>query len=83
VVRFIGSDHPERTDAGLEPWREVVARWVREGRTPTFFVHTPDNLDSPGLARSFHSAVADLVPDLERLADLPEPDRPPEQESLF
>ena len=83
VVRFIGSDHPERTDAGLEPWREVVARWVREGRTPTFFVHTPDNLDSPGLARSFHAAVADLVPDLERLADLPELDRPPEQESLF
>ena len=83
IVRFIGSDHPHRTDAGLEPWREVVARWLREGRTPTFFVHTPDNLDSPGLARSFHAAVADLVPDLGRLADLPELDRPPEQESLF
>lgn len=83
VVRFIGSDHPDRTDEGLDVWRSIVSGWVAEGRTPTFFVHTPDNLDSPGLARSFHAAVADLVPDLERLADPPEPDRPPEQESLF
>jgi hypothetical protein len=35
-----------------------------------FFVHTPDNGDSPGLARSFHAEVGLLVPGL---AALPEP----------
>jgi hypothetical protein len=60
-----------------------VSGWIAEGRTPTFFVHTPDNLESPALARSFHAAVADLQPGLERLAELPSADRPVEQESLF
>lgn len=83
VVRFIGSDHSHRTDVGLEEWRPIVADWLREGRTPTFFVHTPDNLESPGLARAFHAAVADLVPDLERLPEPPSVDPPPAQESLF
>jgi uncharacterized protein YecE (DUF72 family) len=83
VVRFIGSDHPERTDAGLAGWQPIVADWVRDGRTPTFFVHTPDNLESPALARSFHAAVAGAVSGLECLPDAPEADLPPAQESLF
>jgi uncharacterized protein YecE (DUF72 family) len=82
IVRFIGSDHPDTTAAGLREWEPIVADWLSEGRTPTFFVHTPDNRDSPTLARGFHDAVRAMVPEL---APLPEawPVSPAEQGSLF
>lgn len=70
IVRFIGSDHPDLTDEGLRRWHERLAGWVEEGRTPTFFVHTPDNTRSPELARGVHDQVTALVPDLQ---PLPEP----------
>jgi uncharacterized protein YecE (DUF72 family) len=73
VVRYIGRDDADATVAGWQPWVPIVARWIEEGRTPTFFVHTPDNADSPALARRFHAEVRLLVPSL---APLPEPRRP-------
>jgi hypothetical protein len=57
----------------------VVAGWLAEGRSPTVFVHTPDNVEAPGLARRFHDDVRALVPDL---APLPEP-APTEPATLF
>ncbi|MBI4932787.1 MAG: DUF72 domain-containing protein [Actinobacteria bacterium] len=82
IVRFIGSDHPELTDLGLHRWQPLIADWLDEGRTPTMFVHTPDNERTPELARGFHDAVARLVP---QLTPLPEalPVGGPEQISLF
>ena len=67
---------------GLRDWQPIVADWLREGRTPTVFVHTPDNLDAPMLARGFHNALRALVPEL---TALPEawPVAPAEQGSLF
>lgn len=82
IVRFIGSEHPDVTAAGLEQWQPIVRDWVHDGRSPTFFVHTPDNADSPALARGFHDAVAAMVPDLAALPD-PLPVDPAEQGSLF
>jgi uncharacterized protein YecE (DUF72 family) len=70
VVRYLGRDDTEATVAGWREWVEVVARWLVEGRHPTFFVHTPDNVESPGLARRFHDEVRARVP---ALAPLPEP----------
>jgi uncharacterized protein YecE (DUF72 family) len=70
VVRYIGRDDPARTVAGWQPWLEVVAGWLREGRSPTVFIHTPDNVESLELARRFHDDVAARVPGL---APLPEP----------
>jgi uncharacterized protein YecE (DUF72 family) len=82
IVRIIGSDHPDVTAAGLHDWLPIVADWLLDGRTPTVFVHTPDNLDAPMLARGFHDAVRALVPDLAPLPD-PLPVVPAEQGSLF
>ncbi len=82
VVRFIGSDDPEVTAEGLQQWHAIVADWIAEGRTPTFFVHTPDNVDSPGLARAFHAEVALSVPELTPLPE-PLPLVEAEQGSLF
>ena len=82
VVRFIGSDHPELTDSGLQRWEQTIAEWLDDGRTPTVFVHTPDNSRSPALARAFHATLCDIVDGLEPLPE-PMPIGGPEQTTLF
>jgi uncharacterized protein YecE (DUF72 family) len=76
MVRYIGRDDPARTIAGWQPWLEPVAGWLREGRTPTVFIHTPDNVDALDLARRFHADVRALVPEIEPLPE-PIPAGPP------
>ncbi|SEH00123.1 Uncharacterized conserved protein YecE, DUF72 family [Nonomuraea solani] len=79
IVRYLGRDAEERTVEGWRPWLGTVAEWLREGRSPTVFIHTPDNADAPVLARRFHDEVRALVPDLDPLPTpmpLPEPDEP-------
>ena len=82
IVRFIGCDGPTATANGIARWQPIVADWLREGRTPTFFAHTPDNANTPALALGFHAAVALLVPELEPLPE-PLPIVTEEQGSLF
>ena len=75
IVRYLGRDATERTVEGWREWVEVTADWLREGRSPTVFVHTPDNADAPELARRFHDEVRTRVPGLEPLPE-PEPVEP-------
>lgn len=70
VVRYIGRDDAETTAKGWAPWLDSVVQWLAEGRSPTVFVHTPDNIDALALARRFHDEVRARVP---RLAPLTEP----------
>ncbi|UFS95795.1 DUF72 domain-containing protein [Nocardia huaxiensis] len=70
IVRYHGRDDVDRTVAGWQPWVETVAGWLREGRSPTVFVHTPDNAKARTLARRFHGEVRARVPEL---APLPDP----------
>jgi uncharacterized protein YecE (DUF72 family) len=79
IVRYLGRDSAEETIKGWRPWTTVVADWLREGRSPTIFVHTPDNAEAPALARRFHDDVRALVPGLD---PLPEPE-PVEPATLF
>ena len=76
VVRYIGRDDTVRTVAGWRPWADQVAGWLREGRSPTVFIHTPDNVDALELARRFHDDVRALVPEVEPLPE-PVPAGPP------
>jgi len=76
VVRYIGRDDAARTVAGWRPWVETVAGWLREGRSPTVFIHTPDNVEALELARRFHDDVRAKVPEVEPLAE-PAPSGPP------
>jgi uncharacterized protein YecE (DUF72 family) len=76
VVRYIGRDDAARTVAGWQPWLDVVAGWLREGRSPTVFIHTPDNVDALELARRFHHDVRARVPEVEPLPE-PVPAGPP------
>lgn len=83
IVRYIGRDATEPTIQGWAPWIDVVDGWLREGRSPTVFIHTPDNAAALPLARRFH---ADVRARLAGLAPLPEPlpvTAPGEQATLF
>ncbi|WP_211277826.1 DUF72 domain-containing protein [Couchioplanes caeruleus] len=79
IVRYLGRDATDRTVEGWRPWVGIVADWLREGRSPTVFIHTPDNADAPALARRFHDEVRARVPEL---AALPRP-TPVEPLTLF
>ncbi|MBP2706262.1 DUF72 domain-containing protein [Microbispora sp. RL4-1S] len=79
VVRYIGRDAATETIAGWAHWVDQVTEWLREGRSPTVFVHTPDNAEALTLARRFHEEVRTRVPQVE---PLPEP-VPAEPLTLF
>ena len=70
IVRLIGSDDVEGTAEGLRAWIPQLAEWISQGREPYVFVHQPENLESPALARTIHAEVAAVV---ESLAVLPTP----------
>ncbi|MTD58327.1 DUF72 domain-containing protein [Amycolatopsis sp. RM579] len=70
VVRYIGRDDDAQTVEGWQHWVDTVVGWLREGRSPTVFVHTPDNARALVLARRFHDEVRARLPDVE---PLPEP----------
>jgi len=76
VVRYLGRDDAARTVAGWQPWLDVVAGWLAEGRSPTVFIHTPDNVRALELARRFYDDVRARVPELEPLPE-PVPAGPP------
>ena len=79
IVRYLGRDDTAQTIEGWQPWVGVCAGWLREGRSPTVFIHTPDNADAPALARLFHDQVRARAPEL---ATLPEPE-PAQPTTLF
>ncbi len=79
IVRYIGRDDSARTVEGWQYWMDVVHGWLREGRSPTFFVHTPDNDQALTLARRFHDDLRARLPGIEAL---PEP-MPTEPLTLF
>ncbi len=70
IVRLIGADDLATTRAGLQAWFPQIVRWLEVGRLPSLFVHQPENLHSPALAREVHAAVRALLPAVE---PLPEP----------
>jgi uncharacterized protein YecE (DUF72 family) len=76
IVRYLGRDAPEKTVEGWQHWAETVSTWLAEGRSPTVFIHTPDNADALELARRFHDEVRARQPRLEALPE-PQPAQPP------
>ncbi|MCA9546110.1 MAG: DUF72 domain-containing protein [Myxococcales bacterium] len=57
-VRFVGTREVAPNGPWLDEWAGTVARWIGEGRTPHFFVHTPGDLWAPQVARAFHERLA-------------------------
>lgn len=69
VVRYIGRDDADHTVEGWQHWLDTVVTWLNEGRSPTVFIHTPDNVDALTLARRFHDDVRARLPHLEELPE--------------
>jgi len=80
IVRFIGQTATEANPGWWSKWVPKVVQWLDEGRSPVVFIHTPDNLAAPELARRFHAEVTERWPGL---APLPEPERPTSQLRLL
>lgn len=76
IVRYIGRDDVELTIKGWDYLVAAVVDWLREGRSPTVFLHTPDNVEVLTLARRFHADVHARLPELEPLPE-PLPAQPP------
>ncbi len=77
MIRFVG--HPEEavTEPWVRRWTGVLAEWIREGRTPYFLVHLPDNTAAPQLAAKIHRALRKQLEALDPLPAFPA-DRPEE-----
>jgi uncharacterized protein YecE (DUF72 family) len=69
IVRYIGRDSVAETADGWGYLVDSVVNWLGEGRSPTVFLHTPDNVEALGLARRFHAEVRSRVPGLDPLPD--------------
>jgi uncharacterized protein YecE (DUF72 family) len=76
IVRYIGRDSVDETIAGWTYLVDLVVSWLSEGRSPTIFLHTPDNAEALNLARHFHASVAAAVPTLAPLLEPPETEPP-------
>ena len=57
VVRFIGDIEQTNNDAFFTPWLGKLHQWLREGKTPHLFVHTPDNIHAPELAHRLYQQL--------------------------
>lgn len=71
IVRYLGRDSSAQTVDGWRRWVDVMVNWLREGRSPTMFIHTPDDAEALTLARRFHDDVRARLPELEPLPELP------------
>ncbi|SDL52663.1 Uncharacterized conserved protein YecE, DUF72 family [Modicisalibacter muralis] len=58
IVRFIGHLDGELNARYFEPWIERLKLWIKQGKTPFLFVHTPDNRQAPQLARRLYERLA-------------------------
>ncbi|WP_040454386.1 DUF72 domain-containing protein [Kribbella catacumbae] len=76
IVRYIGRDDVAVTIEGWQYLADQTASWLSEGRSPTVFLHTPDNVESLALARRFYDDVRSRVPELDPLPE-PVPAEPP------
>lgn len=70
VVRFIGHFDDAINERYFAPWIDRLTLWIKQGKTPFLFVHTPDNRSAPDLARRLHARVAEAA-GLPALPDFP------------
>lgn len=68
LIRFIGHVDESINEHYLAAWINQLSLWIKQGKTPLFFVHTADNREAPELARKLHARLAKVL-DLPALAD--------------
>lgn len=81
MLRLVGHPDFAVSEPWLRFWAEHIATWLAEGRCPHVFIHLPDNLRAPRLARRFHDELRRRWP-IDPLPPFPA-DAEPSQLSLF
>ncbi len=69
-VRFVGANDVLNNQAHLKEWAIITANWIREAKHPYIFIHAPDPLHAPELARYFHRELGKLI-EINPLPDWP------------
>lgn len=71
VVRFIGHPDLERNHIWLDQWAAKLETWLAEGREPTVFVHSSDNIAAPTLASWLDEKLSIKISGYEKQLALP------------
>ncbi|MCB0305442.1 MAG: DUF72 domain-containing protein [Calditrichaeota bacterium] len=86
-LRYVGHKTVAPNRPRLTYIAGIVAGWLREGRTPYVFIHSPGDLYAPQISREFHQILKEQLPGMDLGAMPPWPGesepKPPEQMSLF
>lgn len=61
-IRFVGANDVLNNESYLKEWAIIVAKWIEDGKHPYVFIHAPDTLHAPKLARFFHKELMKLTP---------------------
>jgi len=60
-IRFVGANDILNNESYLKEWAIITADWIREGKHPYIFIHSPYTLHAPKLARYFHNELMKLI----------------------
>ena len=58
MLRFIGRNNVETLTPWIDEWVPVLEAWIKEGKHPYVFAHTPDDTFAPQFARRIRNALA-------------------------
>ena len=61
IVRFVGHPEIERNVPEIERWGTPLCLWAREGAETYLFLHCPNDLHAPAIAREAHARLASHV----------------------
>lgn len=80
-VRYVGANDVLNNETWLKEWAIITADWINDGLHPYIFIHAPDTLHAPAIAKEFHRLLSGFV-ELEPLQKFPK-ERQNEQLGLF
>ena len=83
VMRFIGCADAAINQHYYQPWLAKIADWLRAGKTPYCYFHTPDNHGAPALARLFTRDLQQQLPALQHPVLAPWPGEQRNQLALW
>ncbi len=71
LVRLIGRDNLSTLADCITEWSKITADWIKQGKTPFIFSHTPDDIYAPAFGRMFHRAVCQEEETVPEMPDWP------------
>lgn len=60
-IRYVGANDIPNNKSYLKEWAIITANWIKEGKHPYIFIHSPDSFYAPALARFFHEELKQLI----------------------